>query len=94
MKALTSGELVQLAQTLGLCVGRFPERQELLERDAGGGCLAVETLDQGPLNPFWGHSINHRFAVGSQQGRKAFALQMLPVCDEPWVLDRLSEKGL
>ena len=42
MKAPTSGELTQLAHTITRRVGRFLERQGLLERDVEAGYLAGE----------------------------------------------------
>jgi len=84
VKAPTSAELTGLAQTLARRIGRFLERQGLLERDAENSYLAGEAVDAGPMNPLWGHSITYRVAVGPQQGRKVFTLQRLPACDEPF----------
>ncbi len=100
VKAPTSAELTRLAQTLAQRIGRFLERQSLLERDAencmdAGGratqgavaenCyLAGEGVDAEPMDQLLGHSITYRIAVGPQQGRKVFTLQTLPAGDEPF----------
>jgi hypothetical protein len=49
VKAPTSGELTQLAQTIARRVGRFLERQGLLERDAENSYLAGEAVEAGPM---------------------------------------------
>jgi len=81
VKAPTSGELTQLAQTIARRVGRFLERQGLLERDAENSYLAGEAVEAGPMDQLLGHSITYRIAVGPQAGRKVFTLQTLPACD-------------
>ena len=77
-KAPTSAELTQLAHTIAHRVGRFLERQGLLERDAENSYLAGEALEAEPLDQLLGHSITYRIAVGPHQGRKVFTLQTLP----------------
>ena len=84
VKAPTSAELTQLAQTLALRVGRLLERQGLLERDVENSYLAGEAVEAGPMDQLLGHAITYRIAVGPQQGRKVFTLQTLPACDEPF----------
>lgn len=84
VKAPTSAELTQLTHTLASRVGRFLERQGLLERDAENSYLAGEAVDEDPMNQLLGHSITYRIAVGPQQGRKVFTLQTLPAGDEPF----------
>jgi ribosomal protein S27E len=81
VKAPTSGELTQLAHRIAQRVGRFLERQGLLERDAENSYLASDGVDEGPMDQLLGHSITYRIAVGPQAGRKVFALQTLPACD-------------
>ena len=66
--APTSAELTRLAQTLAQCIGRFLERQGLLERDAENSYLAAEGLEAGPMDQLLGSSITHRIAVGPQTG--------------------------
>jgi len=65
--------LVQLSQTIARRVGRFLERQGLLERDAENSYLAGDALEAGPMDQLLGHSITYRIAIGPQQGRKASA---------------------
>ncbi len=76
VKAPTSTELARLAQTLAQRIGRFLERQSLLERDAencmdAGGratqgavaenCyLAGEGVGAEPMDQLLGHSITYR----------------------------------
>jgi hypothetical protein len=47
-------------------------------RDAEHSYLALEGLDEDPMDQLRGHSITYRIAVGPQQGRKVFTLQTLP----------------
>jgi hypothetical protein len=83
VKAPTSAELTRLAHTIAHRVGRFLERQGLLERDAENSYLALDTVGDDPMTPLLGHSITYRIAVGPQAGRKVFTLQTLPASDEP-----------
>ncbi len=84
VKAPTTQELTQLAHTIAQRVGRFLERQGLLERDAENSYLASDAVDDEAMNSLLGHSITYRIAVGPQAGRKVFRLQTLPACDEPF----------
>ena len=47
-------------------------------RDAEHSYLALEGLDEDPMDQLRGHSITYRIALGPQQGRKVFTLQTLP----------------
>jgi len=82
--APTRVELTHLVDTIVRRVGRLLERRGLLERDAVNSYLAGEAMDEGPMDPLWGHSITYQIAVGPPQGRKVFTLQTLPACDEPF----------
>ncbi len=84
VKAPTSAELTGLAQTLARRVGRFLERQGVLERDAENSYLAGDAVEAGPMDQLLGCAITYRIAVGPHQGRKVFTLQRLPACDEPF----------
>jgi hypothetical protein len=100
VKAPTSEEITKLTDTLARRIGRFLERQGLLERDAddcmdaGGRAthgavaehsyLTADGLETGPMDQILGSSITYRIAVGPQQGRKVFTLQTLPACEEPF----------
>ena len=84
VKAPAREELTQLAHTIAHRVGRFLERQGLLERDADYSWLTGEAVDEGPMDRLLGHSITYRIAVGPQAGRKVFTLQTLPAGDEPF----------
>jgi hypothetical protein len=57
VKAPTSAELAQLTHTIAHRVGRFLERQGLLERDAENSYLAGDGVGGGPLDQLLGHSI-------------------------------------
>ena len=81
VKAPISTELTQLSQTIARRVGRFLERQGLLERDTENSYLVGDALEAGPMDQLLGHSITYRIAIGPQQGRKVFTLQTLPASD-------------
>ena len=81
VRAPTSAELTRLAHTIARRVGRFLERQGLLERDMENSYLAGDAVDDDPMAPLLGHSITYRIAVGPQAGRKVFTLQTLPASD-------------
>ena len=70
VKAPTSAELTELAHTIAQRVGRFLERQGLLERDAENSYLAGEAVESGPMDQLLGHSITYRIAVGPQAGAR------------------------
>jgi hypothetical protein len=80
--APTEAELNRLTHTLAHRIGRYLERQGLLERDAENSYLACDELDSGPMAQLQGASITYRVAVGRQQGRKVFTLQTLPAIDD------------
>ncbi len=62
----------------------FLVREGLLTQDAENSYLALESEDDAsPLPGLQQHSITNRIAVGPQQGRKVFTLQMLPAHDGP-----------
>ena len=84
VKAPTNTELTQLAHTIAHRVGRYLERQGLLERDAENSYLAGDAVDDDSMSQLFGHSITYRIAVGPQAGRKVFTLQTLPSSDEPF----------
>jgi hypothetical protein len=65
VKAPTSGELTQLARTIARRVGRFLERQGLLERDAENSYLAGEAVEAGPMDQLLGHSITYCYVFPS-----------------------------
>ena len=74
-------ELTRLTHTIAQRVGRYLERQGLMERDAGNIFLTQEAVgasDEDPTNQLLGSSVTYRIAVGPQQGRKVFTLQTLP----------------
>ena len=71
-----------MAHTIARRVGRFLERQGLLERDEQNSYLAGELVDADPMDQLLGASITYRIAVGPNQGRKVFTLQTLPAWDD------------
>ena len=81
VSAPTSAELSELAQRIAQRVGRYLERQGLLQRDAQHSYLAGERIDESPMDPLWGHSITWRIAIGPQAGRKVMTLQTLPAAE-------------
>ena len=88
VKAPSGIELTQLTHTIATRVGRYLERQGLLERDTGQPYLTSEALggdDETPMHQLLGSSVTYRIAVGPQQGRKVMTLQTLPDDgDEPF----------
>ncbi len=82
VKAPTSTELTQLAHKIARRVGRFLERQGLLQRDEENSYLAGDAVDADPMDQLLGASITYRIAVGPHQGRKVFTLQTLPAWDD------------
>ena len=80
VKAPTKAELSRLTHTIARRVGRYLERQDLVERDTGTTFLtqeAVDVSDEDPSNQLLGSSITYRIAVGPNQGRKVVTLQTL-----------------
>lgn len=65
-----------LTHTIAHRVGRYLERQGLLERDVENSYLASDAVDDDPMTPLLGHSITYRIAVGSQAGRKVFTCKL------------------
>ena len=53
-----------------------------MERDAENSYLALDAVDEDPLNQLLGYSITYRIAVCPQAGRKVHTLQTLPACEE------------
>ena len=81
VKAPSRAELTRLTHTIAQRVGRYLERQGLVERDTGNIFLtqdAVCASDEDPSNQLFGSSITYRIVVGPQQGRKVITLQTLP----------------
>ena len=62
-------------------VGRFLERQGLLERDAENSYLAGDAVGEDQMDLLLGDAITYRIAVGLQAGRTVFTLQTLPASD-------------
>ena len=81
-KAPTEAELAQLTAILAHRIGRYLERQGLLERDAENSYLMGDDIESGPMVQLQGASITYRVAVGRQQGRKVFTLQTLPASED------------
>ena len=81
VKSPTSDELSQLTHAIARRVGRFLERQGLVECDAENSYLTGEAVDDESMAHLQGHSITYRIAMGPQTGRKVFTLQTLPASD-------------
>ncbi len=76
VKSPTKAEFTRLTHTIARRVGRYLERQGLIERDTGNIFLsqeAVDASDEDPSNQLLGGSVTYRIAVGPLQGRKVFA---------------------
>ncbi len=59
---------------LSLRIGRYLERQGLIERDLENSYLMLEGLQENPLTDLHSHSITYHIAVGPQQGQEVFTL--------------------
>jgi hypothetical protein len=84
IKVPTKSEITRLTHNIAQRIGRYLERQGLLERNTGNNYLtqeAVDASDDDPSNQLLGSSITYRIAVEPQQGRKVFTLQTLPDCE-------------
>ena len=57
VQAPSSTELTRLAHTIAHRVGRFLERQGLLERDMENSYLSGDAVNDDPMTPLLGHSI-------------------------------------
>ena len=53
----TTQELTQLTQTIARRVGRYLERQGLLERDAENSYLTTDAISEDPMNMLLSHSM-------------------------------------
>ena len=80
IKSPTNEELSRLTHTIAKRIGRYLERQGLLERDAEHSYLNANSIEdeQDPMHQLLGSSVTYRMAVGPRQGRKVFTLQTLP----------------
>ena len=65
VKSPTSEELARLTHTIARRVGRFLERQGLIESDAENSHLALDSVDDDSMAHLVGHSITYRIAMGS-----------------------------
>ena len=63
VQAPTNEERTQLTHTIAQRVGRFLERQGLLERAAENSYLAGDVVADDPMDQLRGHSITYRIAV-------------------------------
>ncbi|MBR8557892.1 IS91 family transposase, partial [Acinetobacter baumannii] len=72
-----------LTHTIAHRVGRYLERQGLLERDVENSYLASDAVDDDPMTPLLGHSITYRIAVGSQAGREVVPVPHQPTTSRP-----------
>lgn len=73
-----SGDMVKLTHKVSSRIARYLERTGLIESDAENSYLAEGVLTSNEMNEHQGFSVNYRIAVGSQKGKKVFALQTLP----------------
>jgi hypothetical protein len=75
VKASSSAGPARLPHTLVKRIGRYLERQGLLEPGAENIDLAGDGLEAESMEQLPGASITYRIATGPQQGRKVFTLQ-------------------
>ena len=87
IKSPTSNELARLTHTIAKRIGRFLERQGLLERGVENSYLNATAIEDeyDPMHQLHGASVTYRIALGPRRGRKVFTLQTIPASDpEPW----------
>ncbi|MFT5573984.1 MAG: hypothetical protein ACI9FR_002920 [Cryomorphaceae bacterium] len=87
IKAPSNAELSRLTHTIAKRIGRYLERQGLLDRDAEHSYLNANAIEDeyDPMHQLHGSSVTYRIAVGPRQGRKVFTLQTMPASDpEEW----------
>jgi len=73
VKAPSRAELARLTQILAQRIGRYLERQGLLERDAENSYLAGDALESAPMEQLLGSSVTYRIAVGPLAQLSRFA---------------------
>lgn len=83
VKAPTKGELTRLTHTIAQHVGRYPERQGLLERDAEISYLTQDGVDEEPMNQLLGSSV--AWSASRTASTSQTALFSTPVAVEPSV---------
>jgi hypothetical protein len=74
VEAPTCAELTAVVNRIASRVGRFLQRQGLLERDVDNPCLCELVLDGEPMEALLAHAITWRIAVEPRGGRKVFTL--------------------
>ena len=87
IKSPTSEELARLSHTIAKRIGRYLERQGILERDAEHSYLNSNAVEDeyDPMHQLHGSSVTYRIAIGPRQGYKVFMLQTIPASDpEEW----------
>ena len=74
VKAPTNDELTQLTHTTVHHIARFLERQGLLEPDAENSHLALDTVDEDPMDQLLGHSDYLPHRRGARAGAQGIYL--------------------
>jgi len=64
-------------QSIGQRIGRFLQRQGLLERDPENSSLAGAAVDEAPAGQPVSRPVTYRVAAGPQDRRKVFAVEHL-----------------
>lgn len=72
-----AADIVNLAHKMSIRIARYLERVGLIESDVENSYLAEGVLNN-EMGEHQGYSVNYRIAIGSQKGKKVFALQTLP----------------
>ena len=70
-------DIVNLTHKISLRIARYLERSGLIERDAESCYLSTDAVGA-DIREDQSYSINYRISIGSQKGKKVFALQTLP----------------
>ena len=84
VKAPAKSDLKEPVQLISQRVERRLERQGWLEQDAENAWLDLDPAeDNDDMSQILGSSVSYRFAVGPQQGRKAFMISTIRPLDRP-----------
>lgn len=70
--------MLELVHTISQRIARYLEKVGLVERDMESSYLNLPLDDEDSLLQLQGACVSYRIAMGPQQGKKVFTLQVLP----------------
>jgi Putative transposase/Transposase zinc-binding domain len=71
-------DIANLTHKISLRIARYLERAGFIVRDAENTYLVAGDVNDSEMTEHQSHSIQYRISIGSQKGKKVFALQTLP----------------